>query len=180
MGDDHGHQAILNNCLHLLLIACCYVGQEPDSLLKEKIWKSSQFEGWAAIYLVDFLLAVVQKAREMLQCTLSFQLSVISDYHCIMIWFLSLLSTASSPRSISDKGTAILKSEAFETNLVKDGLRLVISTSNNISHSSQSRGLDFHLHNVGKSWTREGDIFLEISRKAQSGASNASGCARIV
>lgn len=94
---------------------------------------------------------MVQKAREMLQCTLSFQLSVISDYHCIMIWFLSLLSTASSPRSISDKGTAILKSEAFETNLVKDGLRLIISTSNNISHSSQSRGLDFHLHNVGKS-----------------------------
>ena len=108
-------------------------------------------------YLVDLLLAVVEKAWEVLQCSLKYSRIV---RHLLRI------------------GTKVHLIE--NRNLVQNSLRLIIRARHNISHSSQSCGLDFHLHNVGKSWTREGDIFLEISRKAQSGASNASGCARIV
>lgn len=34
--DDHGDQFGINDCLHLLLVSCCDVGQEPHRLLQDK------------------------------------------------------------------------------------------------------------------------------------------------
>lgn len=34
--NDHGDEFGINDSLHLLLVACCDVGQEPHCLLQEK------------------------------------------------------------------------------------------------------------------------------------------------
>ena len=78
MVDDHGHQAILNHCLHLLLVACCNIGQEPNSLLLEKDEKVGL---QLYLNLIDLLLAVVQKAGEMLQCSLGWKMSCINLFY---------------------------------------------------------------------------------------------------
>ena len=56
MCDDHGYQAILNNRLHLLLVACCYVGQEPNSFLQEKIGDNYPFVSLLCTLLIFSLL----------------------------------------------------------------------------------------------------------------------------
>ena len=70
MGDDHGHKPVFNHCLHLLLVSCCYVGQEPHRLLQ--VNKIRIFSLNRSNYLVDLLLAVVEKAWEVLQCSLKY------------------------------------------------------------------------------------------------------------
>ena len=73
-------------------------------------------------YLVDLLLAVVEKAWEVLQCSLKYSRIV---RHLLRI------------------GTKVHLIE--NRNLVQNSLRLIICARYNISHSSQCCRLNFHL-----------------------------------
>ena len=73
-------------------------------------------------YLVDLLFAVVEKAWEVLQCSLKY--SRIARH---------LLRMGTKVHSIENR------------NLVQNSLRLIIRARHNISHSSQRCRLNFHL-----------------------------------
>ena len=73
-------------------------------------------------YLVDLLLAVIEKAWEVLQCSLKY--SRIARH---------LLRMGTKVHSIENR------------NLVQNSLRLIIRARHNISHSSQRCRLNFHL-----------------------------------
>ena len=94
-------------------------------------------------YLVDFFLAVVQKAGEMLQCTLGLKFS----YSILFILVITEICNISSTRNLQHFKCT---SQIFGTNLIKNSLCLVISASHNIADSSQGRGLNFHLPKVSK------------------------------
>ena len=79
MGDDHGHKPVFNHCLHLLLVSCCYVGQEPHRLLQvEWIWNldfekkqlpcwSSPCCGWEGLGSAPVLPEVFENSQTLIE-----------------------------------------------------------------------------------------------------------------